>query len=69
MPSRASQRQRGAPGAWFDVPFLATAFSPTIVLSMLSGGRPYAMITATCPLSEHEIIARLSLIMAEESQP
>lgn len=59
----ASQWQRGAPGARFEVPFVATAFSPTVVLSTLGGARPYAMITTTCPLSDRETLARLSLIM------
>lgn len=59
----ASQWQKGA-GASLDVPFTATAYSPTVVLSRLGGAHPYHMITTTCPTGPaRETLARLSLIM------
>ncbi|WP_246659068.1 hypothetical protein [Rhizobium sp. FY34] len=55
--------QKGRRGDLVDVPFRATAYSPTIVLSNLGGDHPYSMITTAMPISPTETIARLSLIM------
>jgi 3-ketosteroid 9alpha-monooxygenase subunit A len=52
----------GAGGA-IDVPFVARAYSPTLVVTELGGERPYAVLTATVPLeNDPEACAvRLSL--------
>lgn len=47
-----------------NVPFRATAYSPTIVLSDLGGERPYSMLTATQPVGERRCVIRLSLLIA-----
>lgn len=46
-----------------EVPFTATAYSPTVVISDLGGDRPYAMLTASQPVERDKCVARLSLIM------
>lgn len=50
-----------------DVPYRATAFSPTVVLTELGGARPYMMLTATVPLGPRACITRLSLVLPERA--
>jgi len=64
----ASRWQRDVkPGDTAMAPFLATAYSPTVVLTHLGGARPYYMLTATHPISAKEVIARLSLILPPQN--
>ena len=63
----SSQWQGAKPSEQISVPFTATAFSPTIVLSQLGGEHPYYMLTTTQPISDRSCIARLSLIMPHGS--
>lgn len=56
--------QTGKPGAGgtIAVPFLARAFSPTLVLTELGGERPYAMLTATHDASPETAPAPASVV-------
>lgn len=46
-----------------SVPYRATAYSPTLVLSEMGGDRPYAMLTATVPTGPRRCVIRLSLVL------
>lgn len=45
------------------VPYRATAYSPTIVISDMGGERPYSVLTATVPTRPGHCTIRLSLMM------
>jgi hypothetical protein len=67
-----SQWQTRAQANGSDVPFRATAYSPTLVLSELGGEKPYCMLTSTHPVDERHCIVRLSLLIpssANEGPP
>lgn len=79
MPSMETRRDRAGayiatarfalpPSAWqgsepTSVPFTATAFSPTLVITELGGARPYLMLSATIPLDADSCELRLSVLV------
>jgi len=60
----SSRWQRAQPGRELsDVPFVARAFSPGIVVSELGGAYPYTVITAATPTEDGSCVIRLSLAL------
>jgi hypothetical protein len=64
LPLPTSRWQRGRPGRDLsDVPFVARAFSPGIVVSELGGDYPYTVLTAATPTADGGCVIRLSLAL------
>ncbi|CAN5392466.1 hypothetical protein BH10PSE14_BH10PSE14_20810 [soil metagenome] len=47
----------------FAIPYCASAYSPTVVISDMGGERPYTVLTATVPTGSRQCTIRLSLVL------